>query len=289
MEINWYPGHMTKAKRKMQEDIKLVDVIIELVDARAPLSTRNPDLKEMGAGKARLVLMNKADLADETENKKWLCYFKAQGYSCLALDSRKRGALKNISAMVKEACREKIERDLKKGIKNRPVKAMVVGIPNVGKSTFINSYAGKASAKTGNKPGVTKGNQWIRLGNDVQMLDTPGVLWAKIDDREAGKRLAFIGSIRDEVLNTEELCLELIIFLKETYPGFIEKRYETDESGEAVELLYRIGEKRGCLLKGSEISTEKAALLIFDDFRSGKLGRITLEGVPEISSEDEKG
>ena len=181
MQFQWYPGHMTKAKRQMQEDIKLIDLVIELVDARIPLSSRNPDIDELGQNKARLILMNKSDLADEEAGKLWSAYFQKKGYYVVSLDSRNRSGMKQVTAVVMEACKEKIERDRKRGIMNRPVRAMVVGIPNVGKSTFINSYAGKACAKTGNKPGVTKGKQWIRLNKNVELLDTPGILWPKFD------------------------------------------------------------------------------------------------------------
>ncbi len=277
MDIQWYPGHMAKARRQMQEEIKLIDIIIEIADARTPISSRNPDLVELGKGKARLVIMNKADLADERENKNWVEYFKKNGIACIPANSRSRAGIKGLSAAIREACKEKIERDLRRGIKNRPIKAMVVGIPNVGKSTFINSYAGKACAKTGNKPGVTKGKQWINLGKDIQLLDTPGVLWAKFEDPKAGMNLAFIGSVRDEVLNTEELCIELLDYIKENYQGTISERYNVPEDIKTVEMLYKIGENRGCLVKGNEVSYEKAAALVLDDFRSGKLGRITLE------------
>ena len=285
MDIQWYPGHMTKAKRQMQEDIKLVDLIIEIADARVPLASRNPDLAEMGKNKARLILLNKSDLSDERENKRWQEYFKKNNVTCVLVDSRNRGSLKSISAMVQEACKEKIERDLRRGIKNRPIKAMVVGIPNVGKSTFINSYAGKACTKTGNKPGVTKGKQWVRLDKNIQLLDTPGVLWAKFEDPMVGKRLACIGSVKDDILNMEELSLDLIDYMIKNYPGILAQRYDVDESAKLPEILYSIGEKRACLTKGSEVSYEKAAALVFDDFRSGKMGRITLERAPEETGE----
>ena len=193
MNFQWYPGHMTKAKRQMQEDIKLIDLVIELVDARIPLSSRNPDIDELGKNKYRLILMNKADLADKEQTKKWAEYFKAKGFFVVSLDARTKNSMKSITDIVMEACKEKIERDRKRGIKNRPVRAMVVGIPNVGKSTFINSYAGKACAKTGNKPGVTKGKQWIRLNKNVELLDTQGILWPKFEDQIVGLRLALIG------------------------------------------------------------------------------------------------
>ena len=214
MNFQWYPGHMTKAKRQMQEDIKLIDLVIELVDARIPLSSRNPDIDELGKNKYRLILMNKADLADRKATEQWSAFFKKKGYYVVSLDARSKNGMKSITEIIMEACKEKMERDRKRGIKNRPVRAMVVGIPNVGKSTFINSYAGKACAKTGNKPGVTKGKQWIRLNKSVELLDTPGILWPKFEDQKVGLRLALIGSIRDEILNTDELAVELIRFLK---------------------------------------------------------------------------
>lgn len=277
MQFQWYPGHMTKAKRQMQEDIKLIDLIIELVDARIPLSSRNPDIDELGKNKARLILMNKWDLADEGATKAWKDYFAAQGYFVVCLDSRSKAGIKAVQSQILEACREKIERDKKRGIKNRPVRAMVVGIPNVGKSTFINTYAGKACAKTGNKPGVTKGKQWIRLNKGVELLDTPGILWPKFEDQKVGLRLALIGSIKDEILNTDELAMELIKILLEKYPGVLKERYHLAEEGDALKALMEIGENRNCRSKGNELDYSKAANLLLDEFRSGKIGRITLE------------
>ena len=213
MNIQWYPGHMTKARRMMQENIKLIDLIIELVDARAPLASRNPDIDELGKGKARLILLNKADLASDCWNQAWEAWFKAKGYFVVQLDSRGRTGMKTVQNVIKEACKEKTERDRRRGILNRPVRAMVAGIPNVGKSTFINSFAGRACTKTGNKPGVTKGAQWIRLNRQVELLDTPGILWPRFDDQEAGIRLAFLGSVNDEILNLQELAGRLGCFL----------------------------------------------------------------------------
>lgn len=282
MQFQWYPGHMTKAKRQMQEDIKLIDLVIELVDARIPLSSRNPDIDELGKNKSRLILMNKSDLADEAASREWAEFFKKKGYYVVSLDSRSKAGMKNVTAVVMEACKEKIERDRKRGIKNRPVRAMVVGIPNVGKSTFINSYAGKACAKTGNKPGVTKGKQWIRLNKNVELLDTPGILWPKFEDQMVGLRLALIGSIKDEILNIDELSLELIKILVANYPGVLAERYSTaeqvlKEDVESVEILKQIAENRKCISKGNELDYSKAAALLIDEFRGGKLGRITLE------------
>lgn len=277
MHFQWYPGHMTKAKRQMQEDIKLIDLVIELVDARIPVSSRNPDIDELGKNKARLILLNKADLTSEKNNAAWSEYFQAKGYFVVKIDARSKNGMKQIQNVIQEACKEKIERDRKRGIMNRPVRAMVVGIPNVGKSTFINTFAGKACAKTGNKPGVTKGKQWIRLNKSVELLDTPGILWPKFEDQLVGLRLAMIGSIKDEILNTEELALELIRFVAEHYKGLLGERYEVDETADAVEILKGIAENRKCLQKGNEIDYAKAAALLIDDFRSGKLGKITLE------------
>ncbi|MDY2820231.1 MAG: ribosome biogenesis GTPase YlqF [Hominisplanchenecus sp.] len=277
MNYQWYPGHMTKARRMMQEDIKLIDLVIELVDARVPLSSRNPDIDEMGKGRARLILLNKSDLADEKSNEAWMRFFEKKGFFVLKVNSRSGMGLKAINGVVQEACREKLERDRRRGIKNRPVRAMVVGIPNVGKSTFINSYAGRACAKTGNKPGVTKGKQWIRLNKGLELLDTTGILWPKFEDQDVGMRLAMIGSIRDEILNTDELALSLIRFLKNSYPGRLSERYGCEEEQEPLAVYEEIARNRGCIQRGQELDYGKAGAMVIDDFRNGKLGRITLE------------
>ena len=277
MNIQWYPGHMTKAKRAMKEDIKLIDLIIEVVDARVPLASRNPDIDELGKGKARLILLNKSDLSSERYNEAWTSWFKEKGYFVVKINSRSGAGIKQINGVVQEACKEKIERDRRRGIMNRPVRAMVVGIPNVGKSTFINTFAGKACAKTGNKPGVTKGKQWIRLNKNVELLDTPGILWPKFEDQLVGIRLACVGSIKDDILNIEELALWLLEKLKKDYPGALEKRYGISEEGTPLETLEAIARARGCLKRGEELDYVKTSGLIFDDFRGGKIGRITLE------------
>ena len=277
MHFQWYPGHMTKARRMMQENIKLIDLIIELVDARIPLSSRNPDIDELGKNKARLILLNPADLAEDALNDERITYFKEKGYSAVKVNSKKGGGIKSIQSVIQEACREKTERDRKRGILNRPVRAMVVGIPNVGKSTFINALAGKECAKTGNKPGVTKGKQWIRLNKNVELLDTPGILWPKFEDQEVGLKLAFIGSIKDEILQTEELAAELVKFMKSVYPGVLEEKYDILAVEDIYGCLRNIAESRHCLVRGSELDTGKAAAILLDDFRSGRLGRITLE------------
>ncbi len=300
MKIQWYPGHMTKARRAMQEDVKLVDLVIELLDARAPGSSRNPDIDTLAKGKFRLVLLNKADLADEQVTDAWKEYFKSAGIRAVPLDSRTTGAVREIRKIIPEICREKIERDRKRGILNRPIRAMVCGIPNVGKSTFINSFAGRAAAKTGNKPGVTRGNQWIRLDKNVELLDTPGILWPKFDDDLVGTNLAFLGSVSDDIVDKTGLAYELLMFLSDHYPDMLEKRYdlsvdnrnteaeegpesgsETDDPNRArtrtLQLMEEIALHRNCLKKGGEPDLDRAALLILDDFRSGRLGRITLE------------
>lgn len=284
MHFQWYPGHMTKARRMMQENIKLIDLVIELVDARIPVSSRNPDIDELGKNKARLILLNKSDLAEERCNDAWMEYFKKKGYSVVKVNSKKGGGIKSIHGVIQEACKEKIERDRKRGILNRPVRAMVVGIPNVGKSTFINALAGKACAKTGNKPGVTKGKQWIRLNKNVELLDTPGILWPKFEDQSVGLKLAYIGSIKDEILNTEELAAKLCEFLNDKYSGILSEKYDIEESDDGFAMLQEIAKSRHCLVKGNEYDTEKAAKLMLDDFRNGRLGRITLEFPDEMDA-----
>ena len=293
MNYQWYPGHMTKAVRMMQENIKLIDLIIELVDARIPLSSRNPDINELGKNKSRIVLLNKSDLADPVQNKQWMQYFEEQGAHVLEINAKSGAGVKGINSLVQEACREKIERDRKRGIVNRPVRAMVVGIPNVGKSTFINSFTGKACTKTGNKPGVTKGKQWIRLNKNLELLDTPGILWPKFEDQSVGMNLAFIGSMNDEIIIQEELACDLIRAVCRYYPGVLRERYGWSEDPEnregagdaqtelsereTAEILARIAVSRKCFAKGEEPDLSRAASLFIDDFRSGRLGRMTLE------------
>lgn len=277
MNYQWYPGHMTKAKRMMQEDIKLIDLVIELVDARLPMSSRNLDIDSLGKGKSRLILLNKADLADPKLNDKWEEFFYKKGYFVVQINSRNGNGIKSINGIIQQACAEKIERDRRRGIMNRPVRAMVVGIPNVGKSTFINAYAGKACAKTGNKPGVTKGKQWIRLNKNVELLDTPGILWPKFEDQTVGMKLAMAGSIRDEILNIDELAIELIKYLHKEYEGMLSERFQIEESDDALNTLEEIAKVRGCISKGASLDLSKASALIMEEFRNGKIGRITLE------------
>ncbi len=282
MHFQWYPGHMTKAKRQMQEDIKLIDVVIELVDARIPLSSKNPDIDQLAQNKSRVVLLNKSDLADEAKTKIWQQWYEKKGFYVVKVNSRNGNGVKSVQDTVMEACKEKIERDRRKGILNRPVRAMIVGIPNVGKSTFINSFAGRACAKTGNKPGVTKGKQWIRLNKNVELLDTPGILWPKFEDQNVGLRLAFIGSIKDDLIPSTDLAYEFIQFINASYPGLLESRYGIEIDKDPLTTLQAIATKRSCLLKGNELDLDKASNLLIDDFRSGKLGKITLETPPHV-------
>ena len=279
---NWYPGHMTKARRAMEEDIKLVDLLIELLDARCPLATRNPDIDKLGQGKARLVLLNKSDLADPRTNDEWLDYFKNLGITAVILNAQSGEGMKQINAAVRDACQEKIERNRKKGILNRPMRAMVVGIPNVGKSTFINSYAKRAVAKTGNKPGVTKGKQWIRLSKQLELLDTPGILWPKIDDREAGFSLAMIGSMNDEILNIDDMCREFLDMMKKKHSDILFEKYDITEEMGLEESLVAVAKRRNALKGGGLPDLDKAVRFLIDDFRSGKLGRISLESPKKV-------
>lgn len=280
MNYQWYPGHMTKARRMMQENLSLVDLIIELVDARVPQSSRNPDIDALGKNKYRLILLGKADLADPKANQRWMSYFQEKGIPALEINVKSGKGVKSIQGLVQEVCREKIERDRKRGILNRPVRAMVAGIPNVGKSTFINAFAGRTCTKTGNKPGVTKGKQWIRMNKGIELLDTPGILWPKFEDQKVGMRLAFIGSINDEILQIEELSLDLIAFLQAEYPGRLSERFEVDEKQAPLDVLIEISRRRKCFLKGEEPDLRKASAILIDEFRGGKLGGITLE-LPE--------
>lgn len=277
MSYEWYPGHMTKAVRMMREELSLVDLVIELLDARAPLSSRNPDIDDLGKNKYRLIILNKADLADKEALDKWREYFKSLGLTTVTADSRSRNFVKQVDASVKEVCKEKIERDRKRGIKNRPVRAMVCGIPNVGKSTFINSFVGKTTAKTGNKPGVTRGKQWIRLNDSLELLDTPGILWPKFEDKSVGIRLAMLGTINDNIIDSQDLAVHIIDYLKESYPGALNSRYDISEDRSSPDILTDIAINRKALKKGEEPDTEKAAYYLTDDLRSGRLGRISLE------------
>ncbi len=288
MNVQWYPGHMTKAYRQMQEDLKLIDLVIELVDARIPLSSRNPDIDRLANGKSRIILMNKADLADPKTNEKWIAYFRKKGFYTLLVNSRSGEGIKKINPLVQEACREKKERDLRRGIKNRPVRALVAGIPNVGKSTFINSFTKKAVTKTGNKPGVTKGKQWIRLSDSLELLDTPGILWPKFDDKKTGIHLALIGSVNDDILDITELALYLIRYLTENEPEVLINRYGIEDTGGLSDagIMEEIAKKKSLYTKGMEIDYNRTANMLIDDLRSGRLGRISLEAPEEEDFEE---
>ena len=286
MDYQWYPGHMTKARRMMQENIGLVDLVIELADARIPLSSRNPDIDSLCGNKARILLMTKADMADPARTAKFQKYFEDRGFMVIAMDARTRKANEKIKAYVEKACAAKRERDKRRGIVGRPLRAMVVGIPNVGKSTFINSFAGKASAKTGNKPGVTRGKQWIRLNKNLELLDTPGILWPKFEDRQVGVNLALTGAIRQELLEEQELSLELLDFLQREYPALLKERYapegpEWEFPMDSAKLLGEIALSRNLLKTGGEPDWQRASKMVLDDFRNGKTGRISLETPPE--------
>ncbi len=286
MQLQWYPGHMAKAKRMMQENMQLIDVVIELVDARIPNSSKNPDIDKLSGSKSRVILLNKSDMADQRYTKLWKEHFESKGFYVALVNSKNGNGVKQVQDIVNQACQAKIERDRRRGILNRPVRAMVVGIPNVGKSTFINSFVGKATAKTGNKPGVTKGKQWIRLNKNIELLDTPGILWPKFEDQAVGLRLAMIGSLNDNIINTTELSLELLLYLYENYPDAIKSRYGLEveaaphNQAEAERVLAQIAIKRSCLIKGGEPDLDRMANIILDEFRSNKLGFITLE-LPE--------
>ncbi len=283
MNIQWYPGHMTKAFRQMQEDMKLIDLVIELLDARLPLGSRNPDIEKLTQGKGRILILNKADMAEKVENERWVRYYKEQGLRALLLDSRNSKSMGEVRKAIEEACRAKRERDQRRGLKNpRPVRALVAGIPNVGKSTFINSYAKKAATKTGNRPGVTKGKQWIRLGEGVELLDTPGVLWPKFEDPQVGLHLAMTGSINDEILEKQELAAAILELLRKDHPAELTQRYEAEAGSLTLE---DVGRRRGCLKKGGEVDLDKAAACVIDDLRSNAFGRITLEHAPEVTED----
>ena len=285
MNYQWYPGHMMKAKRMMQENMKLIDIMIELVDARIPLSSRNPDIDQLAANKSRLILLNKTDMADERVTAQWEEYFKEKGFYVARTNARSGKGVKGTQAIVMDACKEKLERDRKRGIKNRPIRAMIAGIPNVGKSTFINSLVGKACTKKGNKPGVTKGKQWIKLNKNIELLDTPGILWPKFEDQQVGLRMALIGSIRDEILNQDEMAIELIEYLKNHYQGILADRYQVDENEDKVKILEQIALNRNCKMKGNELDYEKASKIVLEEFRNGKLGKISLETPEEGTKE----
>lgn len=291
LDIQWYPGHMAKARRMLAESVKLVDVVIEMVDARAPASTRNPDFDDLFGAKPRVVVLNKADLADPEATRAWIRAYRARGWDAISFSANAGKGVKEAVSLVERAARPVVERMKAKGV-NKTVRAMIVGIPNVGKSTFINRLRGSAAAKAGNRPGVTRGKQWIVVGPYLEFLDTPGMLWPKFEDKEAARRLAFLGSIRGEIMDNERLSAELLEFLRDRAPEGAKARLKIDMNGEksGEQLLEEACRRRGWLLPGARPDTERASALILDEFRSGKMGRLTLEiPVQAPEGEDENG
>ena len=291
LDIQWYPGHMAKARRMLAESVKLVDVVIEMVDARAPASTRNPDFDDLFGTKPRVVVLNKADLADPEATRAWIRAYRARGWDAISFSANAGKGVKEAVSLVERAARPVVERMKAKGV-NKTVRAMIVGIPNVGKSTFINRLRGSAAAKAGNRPGVTRGKQWIVVGPYLEFLDTPGMLWPKFEDKEAARRLAFLGSIRGEIMDNERLSAELLEFLRDRAPEGAKVRLKIDMDAEksGEQLLEEACRRRGWLLPGARPDTERASALILDEFRSGKMGRLTLEApVQAPEGEDENG
>lgn len=281
--IQWFPGHMTRTRRKMKECLPLIDLVVELLDARVPLASHNPDLDSLVAGKPRLIILNKADMADEASTAQWVAHFRAQGMAALALDCKSGRGIQAFVPAMRAAVADKIAAWEQKGMSNRPVRAMVVGIPNVGKSSFINRLTRGSKAKVEDRPGVTRENRWFTVDTGALLLDTPGVLWPKFEDQEVARHLAYTGAIRDEVLDAEELACGLLELLAAHYRPLLTARYRLDEetldacAADGWELLCRIGKKRGMLVSGGEVNTERAAAMVLDEFRAAKLGRITLE------------
>jgi len=280
--VQWFPGHMAKTRRLIKESLPFVDLVTEIVDARIPMSSSNPELKEMIGNKPRIVLLNKCDVADEKATAKWVEYYKNNGMYALPVDCRSGKGLNAYLPLVREVLKDKIQRNTEKGMVGKPLRVMVVGIPNTGKSSFINKMAGRNRAKVADKPGVTRSNSWFAVGNGVELLDTPGVLWPKFDDKAVGDKLAFIGSVKDEILDSEVLAMRLINVLKNGYCDRISERFKISgfEDKEDYEILEIIGRKRGMLISGGEIDTERASIMLLDEYRGGKLGRLTLE-MPE--------
>ncbi len=281
MIVQWFPGHMAKTRKLITESLKLVDVVIELVDARLPLSSRNPEIDRIVGNKPRVLILNKSDISDSVANEKWQRYFEKQGICVITADSLSGKGLKNLDDAIEKVLADKFAREKEKGMIRRAVKMLVVGIPNVGKSSFINRLSGRAAAKVGDRPGVTTAKQWIRTSGKYELLDTPGILWPKFEDPEVGKRIAFTGGIKDEIMDVEELAYYLIGFLRTNYEAMLFERFKID-SDEAeflddFELLELIGKKRGCIVSGGNVDTLRAANLVLDEFRAAKIGKITLE------------
>lgn len=277
MNINWYPGHMKKTKDLLKENIKLVDLVIEVIDARIPKSSKNPDFDTLFNNKKRLIVLNKSDLSNETLNKQWINHYKIKGYNAILYNSLNNKEIKKLQNAINITTKDIINKYKEKGIKRKTVKAMIVGIPNAGKSTLINSIARKKSAKTGNKPGVTRGKQWIRLQGNIDLLDTPGILWPKITTEESALNLAFTGAIKDEVINIEEVALELIKKINLLDDNALKDKYNVDISKEATDIIRDIAVKRGCIISGGQVDLLRISKMIIDDYRKGKLGRFTLE------------
>ena len=279
--IQWFPGHMTKTKRQIQASLKLVDAVAEIIDARIPVSSRNPDLNKLLQNKPRLILMNKSDMANATATKMWMDFYAKQGITALAIDCKSGRNLNRVPAAVDAVLKEKIDRLKAKGMKNPTMRIMIVGIPNVGKSSFINRIAKQNSAKVEDRPGVTRGNQWFTISKNLEMLDTPGVLWPRFDNKIVGEHLAFTGAVKDQVVDVELLAVRLLDFLKQLQPAEFIERFKLEEldleNTDSYELLRMIGKKRGMLVSGGEIDTERAAIMLLDEFRAAKLGRITVE------------
>lgn len=283
--VQWFPGHMAKTRRQIQASLPLVDAVTELLDARVPLSSRNPELNELIAGKPHIVLLNKCDIADEAASRRWKAWFERQRTPALTVDCRSGRGLNAYGETVRELLQDKIQSNIEKGMAGRALRVMVVGIPNTGKSSFINRMAGRSRAKVADRPGVTRQNQWFAIGGGIELLDTPGVLWPKFDDPEVGNRLAFIGSVKDEVLDVETLAVRLLAVLAAQYRDRLCERYKLDADEVAslapYELLELIGRRRGMLMRGGEIDTERASAMLLDEYRAGRMGRITLEFPPE--------
>lgn len=280
MELQWFPGHMAKTRRLIRDSLKLVDVVIELTDARLPLSSRNPEIDSIVGSKPRITVLNKCDIADDLANASWLEYFKEQGITAFLADSQSGKGFSALSPAIDRVLKEKFERDKKKGIQRHSVRMMIVGIPNVGKSSFINRLSSRNAAKTGDRPGITTAKQWIRIAGKYELLDTPGILWPKFESVEAARRIAFTGGIKDEIMDIEELAFYLTGYLKENYSKNLAERYKLSEAELELEdwdLVTLIGKKRGCIISGGEVDTFRASSMILDDFRSARLGRITLE------------
>ena len=282
MNIQWYPGHMTKTRRQIEADLKQVDAVCEIVDARIPISSRNPDISSICGSKPRIIVLNRMDLADPVTTKKWLQYFRQQGMAAIAVDCKHRKGISEFVPAVRSVLKEKLERDAAKGM-NRPMRVMVVGIPNVGKSTMINQISGRKGAKAENRPGVTRGKQWVTVDNSLLLLDTPGILWPKFEDPKVGMMLAYTGAVKEQVIDSEELAYHLMELLWRYYPDTVRERYKVDLPAETpgYELLEEAGRKRGFLLARGEINTERMAKVLLDEYRSGKLGYFTLESPEE--------